>query len=324
MSRPGRQAPRDKGTTALAQTNRTVSSEPAARAATAASAFTLVELLVVITIIVVLISLLTPALDQAVYQAELATCGARLKAIAGGAQLYAMNFKRSYPDRPIEAPEDARYGGHRLFPHQLTAGDGFAPFGPDLRVQLDGYVSIDMLLDPLLGKIDLSPRVAPATGKVLANYAMYFGWGRVGEKAMRRLGDRWGFDGSKTSYAPDFSGTFSIIAADHERVNFWGANSHYDKDAGRLTIQIDPVIDIDPWYLSRWIDLAAAAAGSPNPPPRGPVDQNYAYTDGSVTRVGNVRVNNPLDKDTLDERMANAPTNSGGLGNIEYRNLPKQ
>ena len=34
--------------------------------------FTLIELLVVITIIVVLLALLAPALDQAIYQAELA------------------------------------------------------------------------------------------------------------------------------------------------------------------------------------------------------------------------------------------------------------
>src|ERR1043165_1931025 len=52
-------------------------------------AFTLIELLVVITIIVVLLALLTPALDKAMYQAELAVCGANLRAIANGAIPYA-------------------------------------------------------------------------------------------------------------------------------------------------------------------------------------------------------------------------------------------
>ena len=46
--------------------------------------FTLVELLVVITIIVILLALLAPALDKAIYQAELAVCGTRVRAIATG------------------------------------------------------------------------------------------------------------------------------------------------------------------------------------------------------------------------------------------------
>ena len=46
------------------------------------AAFTLIELLVVVTIIVVLLALLTPAMDQAIYQGELTACGARLKAVA--------------------------------------------------------------------------------------------------------------------------------------------------------------------------------------------------------------------------------------------------
>ena len=45
----------------------------------AKSAFTLIELLVVVTIIVVLLAMLTPALDKAIYQAELAVCGAHKK-----------------------------------------------------------------------------------------------------------------------------------------------------------------------------------------------------------------------------------------------------
>lgn len=39
-------------------------------------AFTLIELLVVITIIVVLLALLVPALDKAIYQAQLSVCAA--------------------------------------------------------------------------------------------------------------------------------------------------------------------------------------------------------------------------------------------------------
>src|SRR5687767_12600186 len=63
-------------------------------------AFSLVELLVVVTIITVLMALLAPAMDQAIYQAELAVCGANQRTTAGAVTLYAAGNKRSYPYRP--------------------------------------------------------------------------------------------------------------------------------------------------------------------------------------------------------------------------------
>ena len=62
-------------------------------------AFTLIELLVVVTIMVILLALLAPALDQAVYRAELTASAARLKAHASIASVYAMDHGRSYPHR---------------------------------------------------------------------------------------------------------------------------------------------------------------------------------------------------------------------------------
>src|SRR5207247_947120 len=59
--------------------------------------FTLVELLVVVVIIAILLSLLAPALDKAIYQAELAVCGANLHAIGAGASIYTMDYKKVYP-----------------------------------------------------------------------------------------------------------------------------------------------------------------------------------------------------------------------------------
>src|SRR5687767_1042700 len=63
-------------------------------------AFTLIELLVVVTIIVVLLALLTPALDRAIYVAELALCGTHARGIAVSVQSYAAAHKRFYPYRP--------------------------------------------------------------------------------------------------------------------------------------------------------------------------------------------------------------------------------
>src|SRR5687768_11325683 len=64
-------------------------------------AFTLIELLVVVTIIVVLLALLTPALDQAIYQAELTVCQAGEHAGAVSVIAYAAANSRRYPDRVL-------------------------------------------------------------------------------------------------------------------------------------------------------------------------------------------------------------------------------
>ncbi len=62
-------------------------------------AFTLVELLVVITIIAILLAMLTPALDRALYQAELAVCATRLRGLGTVITTYAAENRRKYPYR---------------------------------------------------------------------------------------------------------------------------------------------------------------------------------------------------------------------------------
>src|SRR5689334_12180710 len=62
--------------------------------------FTLIELLVVITIIVVLLALLTPALDKAMTEAQMAQCLSNPRTIAQGAIAYTADNKGLYPDRP--------------------------------------------------------------------------------------------------------------------------------------------------------------------------------------------------------------------------------
>src|SRR5688500_7719159 len=79
--------------------------------------FTLVELLVVVAIIVVLLALLAPAMDKAIYHAELATCGANLHGVAGGALMYTMNNKRAYPVR------EAIQGGSNWSPSMISNGN---------------------------------------------------------------------------------------------------------------------------------------------------------------------------------------------------------
>ena len=61
--------------------------------------FTFVELLVVVTIVIVLLALLAPAMDQAIYQAELTICSARLNGAATMVSSYAFGYRRAYPYR---------------------------------------------------------------------------------------------------------------------------------------------------------------------------------------------------------------------------------
>src|ERR1041384_2209170 len=89
------------------------------------TAFTLVELLVVIAIIVVLISLLAPAVDRAMYRAELAACGARLGSIGSNVLATAVARQRRYPARRV-AEE----------PYRLMGSSGYRDDRPAVRSYL--------------------------------------------------------------------------------------------------------------------------------------------------------------------------------------------
>lgn len=60
----------------------------------------MIELLVVVTIIVVLVALLTPALDRAIYSAEMAVCTSPQHMLATTAITYAMGQERYCPPMP--------------------------------------------------------------------------------------------------------------------------------------------------------------------------------------------------------------------------------
>lgn len=168
--------------------------------------FTLLELLVVITVIVVLLAMLAPALDQAIYQAELAVCASRHHTLGVGVVAYASGNKRRYPYRAaVLASTDAAARSPTTVwrPHSLKA-DGRAIMNPyDDRPLFRQFMDLKVLLCPLSGGIDLdAPETYSANAAVFANYNLWFGW-RYTTKSislnnsyemlggMNRLGDRF-------------------------------------------------------------------------------------------------------------------------------------
>src|ERR1041385_8075080 len=126
-------------------------------------AFTLIELLVVVTIITVLLALLTPALDKAVYEAQLVTCASNEHTMAAAVTDYAMDFKRTYPYRQAMREQET-------WPMNICRA---APQYDD-RPKLKPYMSINRTLNCALSpKIDIEGSLG--TSYVFAEENMWFG-----------------------------------------------------------------------------------------------------------------------------------------------------
>jgi len=266
-------------------------------------AFTIVELLVVITIIAVLLALLIPAVDQAIYQAELAVCGASLKGLAHGVTVYAAEYRRSYPHRPWVA--QTAWRPNWLW-YKLTATHY------DERTLIRPYIgSINQQLQcPLVTELNLDQLSAvPGPGESNAAYTSYqlwYGWGYRGQTAQKKVGQKFTWSGSGRAYE------FDVLASDYDLISLpqednFAVGSHPDQGpTARMSEQV--------WNNKSY---AAEAAGIGLPGTviifsrwasnyaRGPIDMSFAHQDGAVSRFNKVVVENP--DGSPDERMARVP-----------------
>jgi len=270
------------------------------------SAFTLVELLVVITIVVILLALLAPALDKAIYQAELALCAARLHGVGTGMISYATAQKRRYPNRTFVQSNAGTW------PNQLNAAN------LDVRPLLREYLSINASLNcPLApAQVDLDTRRRDAANRppaLLTPYELWFGWqygGAGPEQPMARMGDRFSYTVTGDGSSPPLRHTFALLASDTDvaredsSINY---ASHPDAD-GVLA----------PWAVQEELyeqdnqDPAVSAAGTAATlftfsfwrssfHKRGRIDANFLSDDTSVVRHDRI-------ERLYDARMVRVPS----------------
>lgn len=271
------------------------------------AAFTLVELLVVVSIIVVLISLLSPALDVAIYQAELASCGARQKATCEGLSIYALDFKRAYPYRlVVENGQDAS-----VYPWQLNVGAqgaGAVATGNDDRDALKGYVNLKLLVDPLCKQV----RLDHPDDWAYTSYALWSGWHFKGQPGMTKVGK--GLTWVDTGATPPTTYTANWLITDLDCVDVGAAiyqGSHPDDPSVGLLRNYavehggkdinDPVVQANNKTATESGSFWASWFTGWK---RGDIEMNAAAEDGSVQRYNRVRVGQ-------DDRMARAPITPG-------------
>ena len=235
------------------------------------SAFTLIELLVVITVIVVLLALLSPALDKAVYQAEMAVCGANLHTLGNSVAAYAAGNSRRYPAR------DAIVVNSASRPSLLYGGNLRVPQFDDRRLFRTFMNINDALQCPLSLDVDLETR-DPASW-VYGDRSLWFGWrfrtGNRPQRGMFKVGDRlqWNTD------------SFSILASDmvvinHERGGAHG--EHPDYRDGKMTAAA--LQDADGVEGAGFAGKNTVAIWW-GPKDRGPIDKNILYEDLSLSLI---------------------------------------
>ena len=289
--------------------------------------FTIVELLVVVTIIVVLLALLSPALSKAIYQAQLATCAAGLKATGGGILQYAMANKRYYPDRGLARLQNESSGQYQysyLAPTALT--EKIFLFW-DMRPSIRDYVQINkQLVDPLCMPVDLENDVADDEN-VGASYTMWWGWrydltnsqGNPGARGatypgMYKLGDRWHWgDESFRLLAGDYD---LYLGNDANPVQ--GSHPDHEKLMAPFVFKYQPLFGTGagiPITLSLWMRPGASH--------RGPIDTNHLYDDGSVARFDGVKKFWSIPQDQRDKRMTLVPNMANQQQNWKYYQVPR-
>jgi competence protein ComGC len=272
------------------------------------TAFTLVELLVVITIIIVLLALLSPAMNKAIYRAELAVCGTHLRGIHTSVTIYAMDNRRHYPYR---AGVHERTQTSYYTPASLSHGEDNVT--KDDRELLKSIMPINKILnDPTLPALDFE---SAAVGSwVWVPYNLWFGFqyynqpsdprkGVMTDRGMFRLGDALEF----SNRGADPVRKFRVIASDlyfTRETNIDIASAHPDRDDLLAPVALQDgessaekrVEYVDPDRLLTYSRWEAYGTNRLN----GPVDLNFVFDHGGVVLIDNIDYYEPQRMERVD------------------------
>jgi len=264
-------------------------------------AFTLIELLVVVTIVVVLIALLAPALDMAVYQAELAVCGAGQHAVVASTIEYTISYRRAYPHRVT----DVITGERPIIIQSAYIGR------VDDRPVLATYLSLNAHLnDPMTRTVDLAG--SHSDSAVVSSIALWFGFrykvqGQPPEQGMYKLGDRFTWQGD----------SFSTLTSDWDGIYVDSSvtiSTHPDRDGTMWQTVFQDQDFLTGQYLPDGTGAGASGVKGTystwHGGKRGVIDTNYGIDDGSVIRFNSVRWNEASDADPSD-RFIRVPQDRG-------------
>ncbi len=272
------------------------------RCAAHSKAFTLIELLVVITIIAILMALLMPAMDRAIYQAELAACGARLRTMGTATVQYALANRRYYMERNLRAQ-----------PAQIRDNNPDSDFRP----ALERAFPVNTLNDPLAKAVDLTSNSPDSKARtsysVYGSYNIFIGWNSwwdpapAGMRTLRRMGDDFNYADGVHDYR------FRILYADRDVVLAEPSapeaqSSHPDRDGRMYNLVVQD--GTGPWsnaaqQTTGWEYTTLSLWRLAGDYQRGLVDDQFLFEDLSVRRYNDVIAGNSAD-DT-DERMVGIP-----------------
>jgi len=240
-------------------------------------AFTLVELLVVVTIIVMLLALLVPAMERAIYAAEMAVCAARKHALGLGVNSYAWEHKRSYPYRA---------GVHEWPTWPSNVQRGIPRY--DDRPMYRPYFALNATLNcPLIPEIDIDG--SDDDCYAFSTYNLWFGFQyyrpvfnasdpadmKSRLKGMLKLGDRWEYRTERLPNQPLVRS--SLLAAPRyfqQEVGGRPMSASHPGETYELFKLNNEVFYGIKYTLVRW-------DSSHNQ--RGPIDLNCLFADGAVT-----------------------------------------